>query len=356
MMSQIHTPKVYIIVLNYCGWNHTIECLESLMRLKYANYEIMLVDNDSPDDSIEKLHLWADGQLDVRQESGNPLRALSFPPVPKPVQLIEYNQAAASLGGWPLEPGGSGKHIILIHSGSNLGFAGGNNIGLKYALKRGDGEYFWLINNDAVAEPAALGELVCRMEEKPGAGLCGSTLYYYHNPGLIQARGGASYNKWLALSRHLGVYEPAEKPCDVEDVERKLSYICGASMLVSRAFLETVGLMSEDYFLFFEEIDWVTRAGNRFALAYAHKSIVYHKEGGSIGSSFIGLQRSRRAGFYTQRNRIRFTAKYFPWALPLVYLSFLIVIFNRIRRRQWDRITMILKIIFCPGCEYDERR
>jgi GT2 family glycosyltransferase len=356
MMSADHQPKIYIIVLNYNGWNNTIECLESLLRLDYFNHEIVLVDNCSIDGSAEQIRLWANGQLDTWRDTRNPLRTMSHPPFPKPVQLLEYNRAEASLGGRPLKSDSPGTPIVLIHSGGNLGFAGGNNIGLTYALKRGDCEYVWLLNNDTVVEPSALSELIRRMSEQPEAGVCGSTLYYYHDPGIVQARGGATFNKWLAISSNLGVLESSEKPYDHGAIEKRLGYICGASMLISWAFLELVGLMAEDYFLFFEEIDWMVRARRRFTLAYAPKSIVFHKEGASIGSSFIGTQRSRMTDFYTQRNRIRFAARYFPWALPLIYLSFLVVMANRIRRKQWDRVTMVLKIAFSPNCKYYEYR
>jgi GT2 family glycosyltransferase len=105
--------------------------------------------------------------------------------------------------------------------------------------------------------------------------------------------------------------------------------------------------MCEDYFLYFEEMDWAFRGKQKeWKLGYCWKSKVYHKEGGSIGSSSIGKRKSVLADFYGLKNKIIFTQRYFPYALPTVYLSFLAVAFNRIRRKQWNRIGMILGIIF----------
>jgi len=110
-------------------------------------------------------------------------------------------------------------------------------------------------------------------------------------------------------------------------------------MLVSLPFLRDVGLMDERYFLYYEEIDWVARARRRYSLEFAPDSIVYHKEGASTGTT-----RSDFADFHIVQSRVAFTRRHFPYALPTVYLGLVCMIFNRIRRNQWDRIAMILGI------------
>ena len=291
-------PKVFIVILNWNGLEDTLACLESLEHLDYPNFEVVVVDNDSSDGSEEVLK-----------------------------------------GRYP-------QHVI-IQSGANLGFAGGTNVGLRYALGH-DASYAWLLNNDTLVEPDALTELVKRMQEKPGAGLCGSTLVYHFDRSKIQAYGGATYNKWLSTSRHIGQdaprYQAGGEVIDAEEVEAQLDYLVGASCLASRAFLEEVGLMSEDYFLYFEELDWAARAKGRYALAFAPKSVVYHKEGGSIGSSSDGAKKSRLADYYGVRNRLLYTRLHAPEALPSVYLGLLITLAKRVQRRQWGRIPMILKL------------
>ena len=343
-------PRVYVVILNYNGWADTIECLENVLRLAYANYQIVLVDNASQNGSVENIKLWAEGKLNVCRGNHNSLRHLSHPPLDKPVPLIEYDHQTAERGG---DAALESRHrsqspacepIILINSGGNLGFAGGNNVGLRYALKRNDFDYAWLLNNDTVVEPTALDKLVERMQEKPAAGMCGSTHLYYHQPDCIQAMGGATYNRWLALSKHIGVFDPATIQIDAERIEKRFSYICGSSMLVSRPFLDAIGLMCEDYFLYFEELDWTTRAKGQFDMVYAPGSIVYHKEGGSIGSSSDGSKKSKMSDFHALNNRVVFTRKFFPWALPTVYVGLLATTINRIRRKQWDRVLMIIRI------------
>ena len=111
-----------------------------------------------------------------------------------------------------------------------------------------------------------------------------------------------------------------------------MSYVTGAAMLVSRAFIENTGLMEEGYFLYFEELDWAARGRCRFRLGYAPDSIVVHKEGASIGSKASGG--SPLSMFYLFRNRIRFCRRFYPWFLPTVFVfSFLDVLKLAVRCR-----------------------
>jgi len=102
--------------------------------------------------------------------------------------------------------------------------------------------------------------------------------------------------------------------------------------------------MNEDYFLYFEEIDWATRSEGNYSLLYAQDSIVFHKEGSSIGSSNDPLQKSCLSDYYSLRNRLRFTRRYYPLLLPATYIGLLIALLNRIRRGQIDRAAMIIGI------------
>jgi len=88
-------PKVYIILLNYNGWVDKIECLESVLRNDYPNYQVIVVDNNSPNNSMEYLKAWAEGKLNVLVIPDNPLRNLSFPPVPKPIPYVNYTREEA---------------------------------------------------------------------------------------------------------------------------------------------------------------------------------------------------------------------------------------------------------------------
>lgn len=336
------SPKVYVVILNWNGWKDTIECLESVLRSDVERYRVVVCDNDSQDDSFAHIKAWADGRLDVALPRNDRLRAFSFPPLEKPIPYVEYDRKTAESGG---DPDQQEAGLVLIQTGSNLGFAGGNNVGLRYAMARGDFDYVWLLNNDTVIKPDALSQLVRRMQQVPSAGVCGSTLIYYAMPDKVQAWGGATYNKWLGTTRMLGAFSPVSESADCDGVESRLAYISGASMLVSRPFLQQIGLMGEDYFLYFEEIDWAMRAKGHFQLCYAPRSYVFHKEGGSIGTNAVEPEKkSLTADYYGVRSRLRFTRHFFPLCLPFIYLGLLPVLLNRVRRRQWQRVGMILSL------------
>jgi len=120
----------------------------------------------------------------------------------------------------------------------------------------------------------------------------------------------------------------------------------GASMLVSKHFIETIGVMGQDYFLYYEDLDWSIRGKKLFKLACSLNSIVYHKEGASTGGNTKGKNtKSKISDYYSIRNRVLFTKKYFKWYLPTVYLGLIITVINRIRRKQYSRLWIILKII-----------
>ena len=239
--------------------------------------------------------------------------------------------------------------LTLLQSGANLGFAGGNNVGLRYALGSG-AEYVWLLNNDTLVEPDALTQLVTKMQQEPDLGLCGSTLLYEGQRDTVQALGGAYYNRWLGTVAHIGQHEPWPQKLNEKQIEGRLSYLIGASTLASRRFLETVGLLQDDYFLYFEELDWAARARGRFRLGYAAKSVVYHKEGSSIGGTDRAKAgKSYTADLYALKNRVRFTRRFYPYALPTVYLGLLVALANRVRRRQWRRVQLIVRVMLRGG-------
>lgn len=337
-------PLIYIIILNWNGWKDTIECLESIQSLKSVNYCIVIVDNFSENDSVEKIKSWTNGEVKVASNF------VTYKKNKKPLNVVEYDKYTAELGGTmeeeqKLSTIPADQKLVLIKSNANLGFAGGNNVGIRYALAKNDFDYIWILNNDTVVNPDALDQMVIRMEADSGIGICGSTLLYYYEPQKIQALGGATYNKWLGTIRHIGAYQNKNIKVNNKKIEGKMDYVVGASMLVSKEFLQKVGLLSEEYFLYFEEIDWAVRAKGKFELGFAPKSIVYHKEGRSIGTNGNPKMKSSIADYYAIRNRILFTRKFYPYVLCTVYLGLLVTLLNRLLRRQTNRIPLIWKAI-----------
>ncbi|MDE2400459.1 MAG: glycosyltransferase family 2 protein [Burkholderiales bacterium] len=296
--------NIAILLLNWNGWKDTIECLESVFRLNHTNFCVIVCDNASVDGSLEKIKLWADGHL-AAPDFGVALPPTSKAPS-KPIPWVEYTRAQAEAGGLTDDT----SPLVLIQTGANLGFAGGNNVGLRYASSRKNFDYVWILNNDTIVEPDSLTHLVTRMREKPKAGICGSTLIFYHQPHVVQALGGAEYNEQWGYVTPIGMFQPAEQACSADEIEHRMAYVVGASMLVSMNFIQDIGLMSEDYFLYFEEIDWAFRAKGKYTLAFSSESKVYHKEGSSIGSSSTANQ-SMLATKYLYRNRIIFIKKFF---------------------------------------------
>jgi hypothetical protein len=330
--------KVYIIILNYKGWRDTIECLESVLKLDYPHFQIVVIDNASGDGSLEQIEAWAAGRQPA-SVANSALAIYSMPAQPKPVPVQRIPVSNLD------EPGviGSGK-IVLIQSESNGGYAAGNNLGIRLALADPECALLWLLNNDTVVDPQALSHLVEHVSRDTAIGICGSTLVHYHAPSTVQARGGAVFNRWLGTSHHVGegAAFPGTTPLQTID------YVVGASMLVTRTFVEYVGLMYEDYFLYFEEIDWSWRKGS-FKVAYAPGSVVYHKEGATTGMNKKSVEYGKGGDFYLHRNRLLFARRNFPISLPVVTARLGLVFLKSLQARRWGRARMFLSLKFWLG-------
>ncbi|WP_347156790.1 glycosyltransferase family 2 protein [Pontibacter chitinilyticus] len=341
---MLDTTNVYIVLVNYKGWQETIECLESLFKLAYPHFKVVVVDNGSQDSSIDQLKRWADGTLPLPNINTSFYTKTSldasYVKKPVPYNLVADTEASG--------PAAYEHRLLFIPAPTNIGFAGGNNLGIKLALAQG-ADYIWLLNNDTVVSKDSLLNLVEYFEKaklnKEPLGILGAKLVYYHNPNLVQAILGR-YNPFLGTTAHVGLN------CDActsfADLEiRRNDYIVGASMFVSAEFVQNVGLMSEEYFLYFEEIDWVKRGEEKgYQIGVCHKAVVYHKEGAAIGGGMKdNSNKSELSDFYSIRNRLLVTKKFYRKYLLPVYLSLIFVAINRIRRKQYDRLSLIYKAL-----------
>ncbi|WP_426110179.1 glycosyltransferase family 2 protein [Massilia sp. PWRC2] len=348
MSSKIaHSPdgkpnddKVYVVLLNYRGWRDTLECLESVLKLSHANMQILVVDNDSCDDSVDRIIAWAAGtqQSDVENLA---LAPMSRPACRKPISLVILSP------GESIPAGEAPAQIVLIRSDNNDGYAAGNNLGIALARADPDCAFIWLLNNDTVVATDALSQLLIVMHSDPLLGICGSTLVHYHNPATVQALGGARFNRWLATSYHVGegqLYSTEHG----QSRSVRIDYVVGASMFVSRAFVEHAGPMYEGYFLYFEEIDWSMRRGP-YGIGYAPLSVVFHKEGGSTGMSKRQVQFGVGGDFYMHRNRLVFTRRNFPLALPIVVARLCGVFLKSVLAGRRGRVAMFLRPDFWFG-------
>jgi len=311
---------VLIVLVNFRRADDTAACVGSLQGLAYSNWACVLHDN-SCDGSFESMAQ----KIRSSEEWGGWATAI---PGAEPVLTARLQARGA-------QP----PRIALVEGTMNLGFAAGNNAALKTAtaLHWPRPDFVWFLNNDTVVRPDTLTQLVERMAEPDAAdiGMCGASVLHHGSDHLVQCLGGASCNRWWGRLNELGGGQRLPAWIDRAAIERQMDYVSGASMFVRQGFLDTVGPMSERYFLYCEELDWATRGRRHgFRLGYAPKAIVWHREGAALGSG-KAVKRSPLAEFYGLRSRLRYTAAFLPAALPLVWLMGSAQLLKRLAGRRW---------------------
>lgn len=325
--------SVFILVLNWNGWKDTTECLESIQRLNYTNYSIVVIDNGSTDFSMAKIKDWAAGKLSVKSTF------FAYDPTIKPVTWIEYDRATAEVGGiqeqeTKIAALPANRKIILIQNGENLGFAGGNNVGIRYALKRG-ADYVWLLNNDTVVDRETLSKMVDLAETRADVGVVGSKLLCYNKQGVIQAAGGGKVWPWLGIARHYG-----EQEDDMGQWNKVIEpdYVAGASLLSKRAAIADTGLIEENYFLYWEDTDWCGRAKRKgWRLLYCPNSLVWHKENNTTG------YKSPVVEYYALRNSLFYVRQFYAIYLPSAFLVQLLKLPKRIIKGQFANAKAVVE-------------
>ncbi|MBW9223592.1 glycosyltransferase family 2 protein [Methanothermococcus sp. SCGC AD-155-E23] len=293
-------PRVSIIILNWNGWKDTIECLESLYRINYYNYDIILVDNNSQDGSIEKIKEYCRGEIEVNS------KFFKYSKENKPIEVFEIDEEDVKKGYFKdkekYEELPSNKRLILIKNRDNYGFAGGNNIGIRFALDVLKPKYICLLNNDTVVDRNYLIELVKVAESNENIGIVGSKIYYYDYNGrddVIWALGGGGVDIKLGRTWH---YTEDKKKCNVVECE----YITGCSMLIRGEVLYKLKGFDERYFCYYEDTDLCVRCRELgYKLLCATKSILWHKVSASSGGDDTPA-----VIYYMTRNRVYFVKKH----------------------------------------------
>jgi len=244
-------PRVSLILLNFNNHHFTLDCLQSLQHLTYSNYEAIVVDNGS------------------KQESINAIRS-AYP------------------------------DVTLLETGKNLGFTGGNNVGIRHALEHG-ADYVMLLNNDTVVAPDFLDILVDVMEKDHTIGVTGPIIYYFDHPHTIWSVAGAL--DWShGTSSMIGLNEEDKGQYGLEP--KQADFISGCALLVRREVWEKVGVLDDDFFIYYEETEWCVRAGRAgYKLVYVPKSMIWHK------ISIEQRATSPWAYYYMTRNRFLFLKK-----------------------------------------------
>jgi len=241
------SPRVAVIVLNWNGRDDTFACLESLRQLNHPNYEIIVVDNGSTDGSVEAVQA-------------------SFP------------------------------DVTILETGANLGFAEGNNVGLRHALTHG-ADYVLLLNNDTEVAPDFISLLVDAIEATPQAGVAGPTIYYFDRPATIWSAGGAI--DWRrGDSRMMGLDEVDEGQYNAI---REVGFVTGCALLTRREVIENVGMLDPRFFLYYEEIEWCVRAAHAgYKILHVPQARVWHKIAPARQAA------SPHIHYYMTRNRMLF--------------------------------------------------
>jgi len=297
-------PQVSIIILNWNNYQDTKECLESLRRITYANYEIIVVDNGSTDES-----------------------------------------------GWILER--EFPQYTSIHNNNNLGFAEGNNVGIRHALDREAG-YVLLLNNDTTVDPGFLEPLVAIAETDHQIGIVGPMIYFYDNPKVIQSI-GARINLWKGSHPIIGIRE-VDKGQYYEPME--VDYVSGAALLAKRRTIQDIGLLDPAYFLYVEEVDWCYRATKAgYKIVAVPESRIWHKVSSSTGGT-----KSPLSAYYMTRNRILFMRKHariyhWPTFLSFFAMDILNGLLSCAKHRDIKRAKAMIKgILWHLGVKCDENR
>lgn len=263
-------PHVSIIMLNWNGWQDTIECLESVLKLDYPDFNILLIDNNSQNESVEKILAWANGRLDIKIKTK--YNHLVYPLSEKPVQLTEMEVYDRGTDINRIIKNKNMSKILFIKSQINFGFAIANNIGMEIAENNFESKYYFLLNNDTVIRPEALRIIISAMEKTPEIGAAQATIYHYDKPDRI-ANAGGRILFWGQTKYYKNI---------LKDSVKKISFINGCALCISSEVVKNIGPLSEKFFFGEEDFEYSMRLKkNKIEKICVADSHVFHKMGTS---------------------------------------------------------------------------
>jgi GT2 family glycosyltransferase len=290
-------PLIYVVVLNWNSWKEAIRCLEHVFSSDYPNYRVVVADNNSQDGSLEHIKAWAEGR---RGEASVPASDVgwpqSFTPVGEPIHYVEYDRSTAEQGG---DGADAAAPLILIQTGENLGYAGGNNVGLRYVSRSDPEAYALVLNPDVRITWDFLSKAVSNLlaDSAKKAAVVGFPLYSYENPDSLEC--AYMQDTFTRGSQRVRVLpKELEKRSILEGVRAH-----GAAMLIAPS--APVKSFPEEYFLYGEDADYckqiLKRGGN---IVIQLDNPVYH-----IGSSSVGAGSPVQI-YYSRRSKLAFCRKY----------------------------------------------
>lgn len=254
-------PKVFIVIINWNNWSDVLECLKSLQDNDYPNKKVVIIDNGS----------------DKKPEAPD-------------------------------------SSIKILYQEKNLGFSGGNNVGIRYALER-DADYVLLLNDDTLVSNDFLSKLVEAGETDKKIGMLGPKIYFADQKEKLWCAGGKI--NWLYNKGEMRGYNQIDKGQYDSPNIQETEYVTGCCVLIKREVIEKIGLVPEDYFLYYEDTDWSLRARRAgYKCVFVPAAKIWHKGSrSSVEGSFPYI-------YYHIRNGLILARRFAPWYIkPFVHLD-----------------------------------
>ena len=316
--------KVAVIIVAFRNPGDIVTCLRSLANADPTQpFDVYICENGGP--AAYSADLEALGSLGYAVQQATTLEPTE--------NSAFFRVATSSMTDKP----------ITVHIGEakdNFGYGGGVNAWIKPLLPNPEWKGFWILNPDTIPDPMALKQLV-NYGERYGIGMVGGRLVYAHNPEIIASR-GLQLNFWKASTIGIDKFHSSSKRPNRADVDRRIDSPSGASFYISHDCVRRIGLMPEDYFLFFEDIEWGLRAKSASGVGYAHDAIVKHIGGTTIGSAGARGKQSKLAVYLEFRNRLVFIRRNYPVWLPWTALMLLAHAFEFLAVGAWTNFRAAL--------------
>jgi GT2 family glycosyltransferase len=301
--------QVYILILNYKRWQDSVECLASVFRSTYKNFTVIVIDNDSQNDSLQYLKNWAEGNTVLQWKLNKPIGYRTF-------DGREINSTTN------FDPS---TQLFFVQNDDNIGFAAGNNVVLQSLLK--EDAYVWLLNPDTVIEENTLSELIAFAKRQPFNSITGSVIKSYTDRDKILLYGGAKINFNSATVSFI----------EREDQVAYIDFICGASLFAHSKHFKEIGLLPKNYFLFWEEADWCYQATQKgYKMLVCKTAILYDKISTSIGKGFL-------ANYYYTLNGFLFIQKYKRKKIGVASVFAILRFLKRIVTGKWSSAHGVFK-------------
>lgn len=295
-------PKVAVIILNWNGWKDTIECLESLYKIDYPRYCVVIVDNCSKDESIIKIKKYCKK---------------------KGIKMFEYTRLETETKHNILinekEKIFIDKYAILIKNERNYGFAEGNNIGIRFALKFLNPDYVLLLNNDTIVDENFLKELVKVAERDKNIGMVAPKQFsYWDNEPILRAH---EIDLIKLVKETLFAWKEKRKEKEREN-DREVDWVQASCLLVKKDVIQKIGLLDPHYFICWEDLDWcITARKAGYKIIHSAKSKFWHKISRSVKKSPI-------VHYFKARNAFLFYKKHRDYS-PLISIITAVIFINQ---------------------------